>query len=146
MKYFSARMTHDSSKPASGRQQHSRQQYSRQQYSRDSAVEKLRQELKLQVRASDLTQRAIEDANGFSHGYLSQVLQGHVTLTARHVFGILIALGIPPEEFFWRLFRGARRVEEPMSEIRERMDRYDAAIKELRDKGVLTNDRDSGDA
>jgi len=113
-----------------------------QQHHRDAAVERLRQELKRRVRASDQTQRAIEDANGFSHGYLSQVLQGHVTLTARHVFGILFALDIPPENFFWRLFRGSRR-DEPLSEIRERMDRYDAAIKQLEDKGVLTIDSKS---
>ncbi len=115
----------------------------RQRNRRDSAVEKLRQELKRQVRASNQTQRTIEDANGFSHGYLSQVLQGHVTLTARHAFGILIALDIPPEDFFWKLFRGSQRGDQPLSEIRERMDRYDAAIKQLEEKGVLTTDRKS---
>ena len=111
----------------------------RHQRRRDAAVERLRQELRQQVRGSDMTQRAIEEENGFSHGYLSQVLQGHVTLTARHVFGILMALGIPPDAFFRRLFGDSGGGHDgPISEIRERMARYDAALKQLEDKGVLT--------
>ncbi|MEM7350033.1 MAG: helix-turn-helix transcriptional regulator, partial [Acidobacteriota bacterium] len=104
---------------------------------RDAAAENMRRELRQQVRGSDMTQRAIEDANGFSHGYLSQVLQGHVTLTVRHLFGILMALDTPPEDFF-RLFFGGS--EGPISEIRERMARYDAALKQLEDRGVLSPD------
>lgn len=111
---------------------------------RDAAVDRLRRELRREVRASDLTQRAIEDANGFTHGYLSQVLQGHVTLTVRHVFGILMALAIPPEGFFLRFFGEPADRQGPLSEIRERMERYDAALKQLEDKGVLTPDPDSG--
>ena len=111
---------------------------------RDRAVDRLRQALRREVRTSDLTQRAIEEENGFTRGYLSQVLQGHVTLTVRHVFGILFALGISPEAFFQQLFTGpAQTAAGPLSEIRERMARYDAALEELEAKGVLAPSKDT---
>ena len=109
------------------------------QEQRDDTVDRLRGELRRLVRESDATQRSIEIANGFTRGYLSQVLQGHVTLTARHVFGILFALDEPPARFFSRFFGGRPAAEEaPLSEIRERMSRYDAALKELEAKGLLS--------
>lgn len=111
------------------------------QEKRDLAVDRLRQALRREVRTSRLTQRSIEATNGFTRGYLSQVLQGHVTLTVRHVFGILFALDIPPDTFFQQLFSTTTVSDDgPLSEIRERMARYDAALKELEDKGVLTRD------
>ena len=112
------------------------------QVRRDRAVERLRRALRSEVRNSHLTQRAIEETNGFTRGYLSQVLQGHVTLTIRHVFGILFALGIQPDAFFHQLFaQPPKTTGGPLSEIRERMARYDAALKELEEKGVLTPDK-----
>ena len=111
---------------------------------RDAAVDRLRRELRRQVRASDMTQRAIEDENGFSHGYLSQVLQGHVTLTMRHVLGVLMALDLAPDAFFRRFFgEDTADLEAPIDEIRERLARYDAAFKQLEEKGVLTPGTDS---
>ena len=110
---------------------------SSEQQRRDETVERLREELRRRVRESHRTQRSIEIANGFTRGYLSQVLQGHVTLTARHVFGILFALDVPPGRFFRRFFddRGA---DASLSEIRERMTRYDAALRQLEKKGLLS--------
>ena len=104
---------------------------------RDEAVDRLRAELRRRVRESDLTQRAIEERNGFTRGYLSQVLQGHVTLTARHVFGILFALDIEPGSFFQRLMGGAGTTDPSWSEIRERMARYDDALEQLECKGLI---------
>ncbi|MCP3962862.1 MAG: hypothetical protein GY719_33910 [bacterium] len=105
---------------------------------RDEAVDRLRAELRRKVRESDLTQRAIEEENGFTRGYLSQVLQGHVTLTARHVFGILFALDIAPGPFFQRLMGESRRdAGQSLSEIRERMARYDDALEQLERKGLI---------
>ncbi len=111
------------------------------QNQRDEMVDRLREELRRRVRESGSTQRALEAANGFTRGYLSQVLQGHVTLTARHVFGIILALGVPPAEFFSRLFgdRGSGRPEQ-LSEIRERMAVYDAALEQLTRKGLIEQD------
>ncbi len=114
------------------------------QEQRDGLVDRLREELRRMVRESGSTQRTVEEANGFTRGYLSQVLQGHVTLTARHVFGILLALGVSPDAFFLRLFEDGRQGrQERLSEIRERMAVYDAALEQLERKGLLTPEPDS---
>ncbi len=113
------------------------------QNQRDEMVDRLREELRKMVRSSGSTQRALEETNGFTRGYLSQVLQGHVTLTARHVFGIVLALGERPEELFLRLFgKGRQGRPEQLSEIRERMAVYDAALEQLERKGLLSTESD----
>ena len=126
---------------------------------RDQAVTTLRAELHRLVRESPKTQRDIERENGYARGYLSQVLNDHMSLTARHVLGILRSLEIPPGRFFSRLFPGSedsvlagpgavesvfsryatgdREPDGMLSEIRERMAVYDSAIRELREKGLL---------
>lgn len=106
---------------------------------REKAVDELRHALYRLVRQSDLTQRAIEERNGFTRGYLSQVLKGHVTLTARHVLGILFALDVDPGAFFAELYDPD---EMPISEIRQRLARYDAALQELEEKGLLSGEED----
>lgn len=103
---------------------------------RDQAVSRVREMLRRAVRTSIHTQRSIERQNGFKPGYLSQVLQGHITLTVRHLVGILQALEIEPQTFFARLVEGSDDQPE-LSEIRQRLKRYDAAIDELTDKGLL---------
>jgi transcriptional regulator with XRE-family HTH domain len=116
--------------------------------SRDLAVATVRDELRRLVRASDKTQRAIEAENRFSHGYLSQVFSGNMSLTLRHVFGILFSLDESPAAFFARVFPEDRDDEEDLSEIRERMSRYDSALRQLQEKGLLTpepGDRDGQD-
>ena len=114
------------------------------QQQRDEMVRSLRDELRRLVRDSGSTQRAVEEANGFTRGYLSQVLQGHVTLTARHVLGILLALDVSPGAFFQRTFEDpGDREQETLSEIRERMARYDAAFEQLERKGLITPDGES---
>jgi transcriptional regulator with XRE-family HTH domain len=107
--------------------------------SRDQAVARVRDQLRRLVRASGKTQRAIEEENGFSHGYLSQVFGGNMTLTVRHVFGILLSLGESPAVFFAQLFPEEREAQHDLSEIRERMNRYDDAFRELEAKGLLTS-------
>jgi transcriptional regulator with XRE-family HTH domain len=104
--------------------------------SRDGEVDRVREELRLLVRASDRSQRQIERANDFTQGYLSQVLQGAITLTVRHFYGILFALEITPEEFFARL-SGNRAAVPGFDEIRERFARYDAAIDQLERDGLV---------
>ena len=109
---------------------------------RDEMVERLREELRRRVRESGVTQRSLEEANGFARGYLSQVLQGHVTLTARHVFGILLALEVPADEFFTQLLGDRHHGWAGVNEIRERMAVYDAALEQLERKGLLSRDPD----
>ncbi len=99
---------------------------------RDVVVERFRRELRALVRESGWTQRRVEEANGFTQGYLSQVLQGHISLTVRHLFGVIFALGIRPEDFFARIFGSALP-----DEIRERMDRYETLFERLEQQGLL---------
>ncbi len=117
------------------------------QTQRDEMVDRLRDELRRIVRESDSTQRALEETNGFRRGYLSQVLQGHVTLTARHVFGILLALEVSPEDFLHRLFGDRQRDrQERLTEIHDRMDRYEAALEQLERKGLIDPESDSSES
>ncbi|RMH15641.1 MAG: XRE family transcriptional regulator [Acidobacteria bacterium] len=104
---------------------------------RDAAVDGIRLALRRRVRASDLTQRHIERLNGWKPGYLSQVLRGHITLTVRHLVGILQALDVPLEAFVAELAPGWRPHDPEASELRQRLARYDAALDELRQKGLL---------
>lgn len=99
---------------------------------RDAVVDRMRRELRALVRESGWTQRRVEEVNGFTQGYLSQVLQGHITLTVRHLFGVLFALGIRPEDFFGRIFDHALP-----GEIRERLDRYETLFERLEQQGLL---------
>ena len=103
---------------------------------RESEADRLREELRRRVRDSGLTQRVIEGRNGFAGGYLSQVLKGHITLTLRHVLGILYAIEIPPARFFAEVFQEAEE-DNMMGEIRQRMARYDLALEQLEEKGLI---------
>ncbi len=91
------------------------------------------------VRASGRTQRSIEVENGFQRGYLSQVLKGNITLTVRHLLGILGSLDVKASSFFGRLEEGDGSSAPPagLLEIRERMARYDAAFEQLAERGLL---------
>ena len=101
---------------------------------REELVDRIRRELRGLVRESGLTQRQVEEVNGFTPRYLSQVLQGHITLTVRHLCGFLLAMDMSPEEFFARLSgRTAPRYEE----LRERLARYDKAIEQLEEQGIV---------
>jgi len=107
---------------------------------RDQDAERVRQELLALVRGSGTTQRRIEQLNGFKRGYVSQVLQGHITLSIRHILGILMAIEMSPLEFFGKLFGAPEEITDPLpplDEIRERMARYDAALLELQDRGLI---------
>lgn len=108
--------------------------------SRDAMVVRVRKKLHRLVQVSGVSQRRIEEQNGFTRGYLSQVLKGHITLTVRHTFGVLHALGVQPEAFFHELFedRSVGRGRWEIAEIGERMARYDAAMRELEERGLLT--------
>lgn len=99
---------------------------------REEVVERIRRELRILVRESGWTQRRVEEANGFTQGYLSQVLQGHITLTVRHLYGILLAIEMTPEEFFARVLHRTSS-----DELRERMARYEEALEQLEMQGLV---------
>ncbi|MEM8962417.1 MAG: hypothetical protein AAGD38_13120 [Acidobacteriota bacterium] len=106
------------------------------QQQRDDLIDQIRDELRLLIRASTATQRDLEDRNGFRPGYLSQVLKGQITLSMRHVIGILLALDVTPTTFFARL-EGEPRNLPGWNEIGEKMARYDAALEALAARGIL---------
>ncbi len=56
--------------------------------------------LRWRIQCSTLTQRALERNLGFSKGYLSQVLRGHVDLKFNHLLSLLEALEIDAGDFF----------------------------------------------
>ncbi len=98
---------------------------------RDAHVEKLRFALRSAILESGISQREVEKRNNYKKGYLSQVLKGHITLTLRHVLGILLALEIDFAEFFGRTFRDSAK-EQPMDVLMERIASYDAHFEDVR--------------
>lgn len=100
--------------------------------SRDEVVERIRRELRVLVRESGWTQRRVEEVNGFTQGYLSQVLQGHIALTVRHLCGILLTIGMTPDDFFSRVLRHTST-----EELRERLARYEDALEQLEAQGLV---------
>jgi transcriptional regulator with XRE-family HTH domain len=64
------------------------------------ATQEVLNRLRWRIQLSPLTQRALERRLGFSKGYLSQVLRGHVDLKMNHLFSLLEALEVAPGEFF----------------------------------------------
>ncbi len=56
--------------------------------------------LKHVIRVSGLSARAIERQLGLSGGYISRLTSGRLELKASHLFDILDALGLTPNEFF----------------------------------------------
>ncbi len=108
------------------------------QQERDEIVDQIRSELARLVRNSQMTQRQLEKLNGFRQGYLSQVLKGHITLSVRHLLGILMAVDKSPAEFFASVL--TEEGDPEMDEIRQRMARYDAAFQALEERGFLDLD------
>lgn len=104
----------------------------------DASVENVRRRLRDQVRLSPLSQRQIEDHLGWSRGYLSQVLQGHITLSVGHLLGILSALERRPEVFFAEVSGAASA--DSIDEIRQKLLLYDHAFAQLRAKGLIDPD------
>lgn len=56
--------------------------------------------LRWRIQCSSLTQRTLERQLGFSKGYLSQVLRGHVDLKINHLLSLLEALEVEVASFF----------------------------------------------
>lgn len=129
-------------------------------------TQRLVQRVRLLVYLSKLTQREIERRIGFSRGYLSQLLGGTVEMKLWHLLAVLDTLDMDPGEFFSEMFprrrhrslemlddiqRGAKNplnLElarlygfgiESIDDFRERLERCEEALGELRKLGVLRN-------
>ena len=96
---------------------------------RKAATETVRLELRKLIRLSEITQRDIENQYGYGKGYLSQVLNGSIALTVRHVFNILGGLKIAPESFFAHVEDRRREATEREATEREAAEREAAERK-----------------
>lgn len=99
------------------------------------ASEKVLEALRRKVKLAPVSQRAIERSHGWSRGYLSQVLSGHICLSLHHVLAILDSLQLEVPSFFAKAL--GEESWTSANEIRERLDRYDAAFAELEARGLL---------
>lgn len=129
-------------------------------------VTRILQRLRMLIFLSPTSQRAVEAAAGFSRGYLSQILGGHIELKYRHLIQVLEAMDFDPGVFFADLYprrtlrpsgldqfqRRSRplgdeiRLQlvrlyglglESLEELDERLDRCEDAFTELEALGLL---------
>src|SRR5258706_13243170 len=70
--------------------------------------------LKHVIRSSDFSARAIERQLGMSGGYISRLTSGRLELKTSHLFDILDALGLTPNEFFALAFPLRPGVRSPL--------------------------------
>ena len=77
--------------------------------------------LRLLIHYSPETPRDLERRAGFSRGYLSQILGGHLPLRVEHLLALILALDLEPAEFFDGLFSDSRfRLRRPGAPPRRR--------------------------
>lgn len=135
-----------------------------QQHSRRD-VKPILEELRAMIRRSELSQRQVEEAAGFSRGYLSQLLAQNLDLKVWHLLAILELFEEHPGDFFHRLLPGAARPEplanfaarsappgdelltsidrlyrvgvESLADLRRRLERLDGVVDQLEASGVV---------
>lgn len=128
-------------------------------------VKPILEELRLMIRRSELSQRQVEEAAGFSRGYLSQLLAQNLDLKVWHLLAILDIFGEHPGEFFDRVRPGLRRPDplaafasrpapagdeltasidrlyhvsiDSLAQLRRRLERIDGAMEELEAQGLI---------
>ena len=81
---------------------------------------------------------------GRAYGYFSHLFKGRITLTAEHLFVVLLAIGVSPDDFFGKMYgkkEGTRALEEDDFDARvlRAMERYGI-------KPRLRDDDESGGA
>ena len=74
--------------------------------------------LKLVLRLLEITNREIESKLGWSHGYLSRIFAGTISLRMEHVFKIAHHAGLSSAEFFHLAYP---TVPEPQSPTADRL-------------------------
>ncbi len=85
--------------------------------------------LRFLIQLSRHTQREIEIQVGFSRGYLSQLLNGHVEIKLRHLLLILDAIEIFPADLFFQLYpHGANRLREAMEGFRRESQSFEKSV------------------
>ncbi len=125
----------------------------------EAETERILRHLRAQVEDSDLAHREIESCAGFTSGYLSQLLGGHIDLKLVHIFAIMEAVGRDPGVLFRSLYGASVRTTEQgvaetlnLPEDRDLASVYGIGIESLgnlrarleRCEDVLTDLKDSG--
>ena len=66
--------------------------------------DKLREALEREVERSRVELKELSARLGRSDGYFTHLFKDRMTLTVEHVFAILLAIGVQPEEFLGSLY------------------------------------------
>jgi len=75
--------------------------------------------LRLTLRRTGGTQRAVSGRLGYHPNYLGQLLRGRARLTVNLVLRVLAELGVPPERFFAELYGFADLLPSPVGSAEE---------------------------
>lgn len=67
-------------------------------------AETLCQALQQAVQRSGVELKELSARVGRADGYFSHLFKGRITLSAEHIFTVLLAIGVSPEEFFQQLY------------------------------------------
>lgn len=90
---------------------------------------RLLERLRFLIQLSRHTQRDIERKAGFSRGYLSQLLNGHVGIKLRHLLLVLEALEIDPPDLFFDLYpRRRNRLRKAMEGFQRNSQSFEKSV------------------
>lgn len=84
----------------------------------------LREALQRAVERSGVDLKELSARVGRADGYFSHLFKGRITLTSEHIFTVLLAIGVNPEDFFRNLY--GKDVKEGTSALEE--DDFDARV------------------
>jgi transcriptional regulator with XRE-family HTH domain len=70
--------------------------------------------LRKAVQRSDVDLKELSAQVGRADGYFSHLFKGRITLTAEHIFTVLLALGLNPAEFFSQVY--GQKAPSPLEE------------------------------
>jgi len=106
--------------------------------------ETLLQALQREVEQSRVDLKELSARVGRADGYFSHLFKGRITLTAEHIFTVLLAIGVSPDDFFGKRYgkkEGTSALEEDDFDARvlRAMERYGI-------KPKLRDDDESGGA
>lgn len=74
-------------------------------------AERLSEALRREVERSGVDLKELAARVGRADGYFSHLFKGRITLTAEHVFAVLLAIGVKPADFFARVYGIAGKPE-----------------------------------
>lgn len=85
--------------------------------------------LQREVERSRVDLKELSARVGRADGYFSHLFKGRITLTAEHIFTVLLAIGVSPDDFFGKIYgkkEGTSALEEDDFDARflRAMERY----------------------